>query len=360
MNPTPRLRGLPRTTDADADLFCSLATGFASVLNYREILDGMIVGGGVFGALPNSVLTQRGREESSSSPLLLQTGGLFGGPLSGGKPLRSIYIDEAGTSAREPVSVVVGIVIQPDKHWLALNNALNEALAVVPDEYRENFVFHAKAVWGDKRLRNGWSKDQRLELLHTVMALPHKYGAGVVMGMVRRKSQIPPMNLKRFDGHSVDAVKIHHVTAFEMCVIQADEYIINYCNEGELGTVIAEDVPEMRNLIRLSVDFRKKNPVRMPVGLLRAPQDGLVHSRKFGERVFGISRIIEQVNFVAKEGCPIVQIADACAFGFRRFLANQDHGHSFAKSIVGYDLDIREWSGNSSLAKFPPIKDNNI
>lgn len=317
-------------------------------------MDRLLIGAGIFAAPFSSDLTQGAKKRTPPSPIWLQAGSLFGGPLTGGKPVRNIYIDEAGTSAREKVSVVVGIIIQPDAHWLALNSALLELLSFVPPQHQENFVFHAKSIWGDKKLRGGWSMDQRLELLHNVMALPHKYGAGVVMGMVRRSAEIPPIPLKRFDGNSIDAAKLHHVTAFEMCVTKADEYIRDYCEPGELGTIIAEDAPEMRSLIRSAVDFRKKNPVKMPLWMLKSPRDGMVHSTRFGERVFEITRIIEQVNFVPKESSPIVQIADACAFGFRRFLADQSHGHSFVRSIVGYDLDIRDWSGSASLAKFPP------
>ena len=40
--------------------------------------------------------------------------------------MRHIFLDEAGISANEPVSVVVGVIVSPDEHWKLLEEYLSE------------------------------------------------------------------------------------------------------------------------------------------------------------------------------------------------------------------------------------------
>jgi hypothetical protein len=131
---------------------------------------------------------------------------IFGGLLKGHKPVRYIYVDEAGTSAKEPVSVVAGIIIHADTQYMAVEKRLNEVLQLVPHELREGFVFHAKSVWSDRSYREVWSFADRLDFLKKVMAIPREMGLAIAVGMVRRDSEVPEGVGSR--------EKFHHAMAF--------------------------------------------------------------------------------------------------------------------------------------------------
>ncbi|MGX4773891.1 hypothetical protein ACWAUC_29290 [Bradyrhizobium guangdongense] len=51
--------------------------------------------------------------------------------------MRYIYMDEAGTSAKEPVSVVVGIILHADRQYVNAEARLDEALKLVPTELQD-------------------------------------------------------------------------------------------------------------------------------------------------------------------------------------------------------------------------------
>ena len=52
---------------------------------------------------------------------------LFGGLLWGDAAMRFIHVDEAGTSEHEPVTVVVGLIVDADKQLMIAEAAI-EAL----------------------------------------------------------------------------------------------------------------------------------------------------------------------------------------------------------------------------------------
>jgi hypothetical protein len=79
--------------------------------------------------------------------------------------MRFVYVDEAGTSAEEPVTVVVGVIAHADKQVMFAEGAINEVLGAVPPKFKDGFVFHAKDVWGNERYRSDWSMADRLVFL---------------------------------------------------------------------------------------------------------------------------------------------------------------------------------------------------
>src|SRR5665213_1174222 len=110
---------------------------------------------------------------------------IFGAPLIGDKFVRFIYIDEAGTSEKEPVTVVVGLVVHADDQALKMESAIANLLSVVPQQHQP-FTFHATDVWSSRKLRDGWSSDDRLALLCEMMMLTGKLNIPIAIGIRRR------------------------------------------------------------------------------------------------------------------------------------------------------------------------------
>ena len=118
----------------------------------------------------------------------------------------------------------------------------------------------------------------------------------------------------------------------------ADAYLRERCAEGEIGTLIAEDVPEMRNRLRGAFEVAKR--LFIPAELLG------VDSAAYKQ---GISQIQDGIHFAEKVQAPLLQIADACAFCLRRFFSEQSHGAELVHAM-GLNLDIKEWIAPFSAA----------
>jgi len=263
--------------------------------------------------------------------------------------VRYVFIDEAGTSQKEPVSVVAGIIIHADKHCLRADEAVNDVLDLIPDYIREKCpVFHAKRIWGDKKLRENWSLDERKSLLCSMMSIPRELELSLAVGACRRTTQLPEELLK---SRNISLVQAHHGIAFQECVARADSFINKYARYNEVATVISEDVPESKHLLKHLARWLLKTGYVIPkedVRLVHADGGSLLDIDEFRTRK--VSRIRMPIHFVEKHDEPLLQIADACAFAFRRFLSKQDHGSDFLKAIVGgsptlQSYPIDEWGG---------------
>jgi hypothetical protein len=131
----------------------------------------------------------------------------------------------------------------------------------------------------------------------------------------------------------------------------ADSFINKYAKHNEVATVISEDVPESKNLLKHMARYLLRTGYEIPkedVRLTRPVATSLEDVERF--RVRKISRIRMPIYFAEKKDESLLQIADSCAFAFRRFFSEQDHGCDFVQSIIGgspkvEDFPIGEWSG---------------
>jgi hypothetical protein len=70
-----------------------------------------------------------------------------------------------------------------------------------------------------------------------------------------------------------------------------------------------------------------------------------------------IKNIIDVPHFVEKSGAPLLQLADACAFAFRRCLSGQPHGDDLVYAMLGNDwgknfCDDPVWRSKTSSGLF--------
>jgi len=182
------------------------------------------------------------------------------------------------------------------------------------------------------------------------MAIPGQIGMAIAWGIGREEGIIP-------DGPAPDLPKkqIQHMYVFAHCVATADAYIRNQCAANEVATVVAEDVPEMRKFLRnaffgLLVNPYKVGPDRM-VQFAADKAAGRIHPGL----EFRISRIINTIHFVEKKDSLIILLADACAFGLRRYFSGQSYGTEFAKAMFGVDGMAAQGLGNDGLELGPYV-----
>ncbi|KQY83660.1 hypothetical protein ASD35_24355 [Pelomonas sp. Root1444] len=257
-------------------------------------------------------------------------------------------MDEAGTSEKEPVTVVVGLVVEADAHLMAIEAAVSEILGGVPSQYRtqKNFVFHAKEIWGDSRMREGWTQAHRLAILKSMMHLPRRFGIPIVLSMYRRSAQF-----EGIESTGMSVAQFQHFMAFGNCIASADRYIRDYARPSEVGTVVAEDVPEMRRFLARAVSLWRENSFSFS-------PDQLIPTAKEVEQGFlrqvgdlRVTRLRRNIHFVEK-GDPMLMVADACAYGFRRFLAEQSFGDEFVEAMLGGRLNIDDYRGPCAMDNF--------
>jgi hypothetical protein len=279
---------------------------------------------------------------------------ISGDLLWGSSAMRFIFMDEAGTSENEPVTIVVGLIVNADEQLMFAESAVEDVLGSVPKKFRDGFVFHATESWSSPKYREDWAMADRLELIKAMMALPKRLKLPISLAMVRRSASSEVSEDLQLKGITTSS-QLHHIQAFWMCISRADRYIRNHADLKEVGTVACEDVPEMRKFLKTIPKGLYNAPLILAPGML-----GLtLEEKRLGymtqsSEVFRVSRIRRSVHFVQKQDDPLLQLADACAFGFRRYFSEQTHGKDFVMSILGQEPPPDDYSGLSSATTFIP------
>lgn len=268
---------------------------------------------------------------------------LSGGPLADGVLVRLIYTDEAGTSAKEPVCVVVAIIVHGDHQWRPLEADMRRIVAErVPEHIKDNFVFHATEVFsGGKRVkRHEWAFEERLDFLKEILCLPLVHDVPIAVGIEFKKdwsSDIDLSSMKLPNTRPLTSNQFSHLMAFNTCMERADLFLRKYLGGAEIGSVIAEDLPEMKKFLS-AYGLMHREPggqFTMAAAHLRPEkwQEALeINPEPIDYR---IDHIVDVPHFVSKGKAPLLQIADACAFAFRHCLSKNDHGDDLVMAMLG-------------------------
>ncbi|QQV78611.1 DUF3800 domain-containing protein [Sphingomonas aliaeris] len=253
-----------------------------------------------------------------------------------------IYTDEAGTSRPEPVCVVAAVLIQADRHWQKAASMLEEVLdLMVPEKLRPGFIFHAKTVLnGYREFDAVWPKDERVGLIGMVASIPQALKTAIVIGKVRRDSPVP----QQFSSKPED---YHHLLAFHLCMARANKYIKDHGQIDEIATIVAEDIPKKKNLLREIIKV-SLNEIDINEHNVIVTKKDRIAGRILQTNATVIDRVIDTIHFCEKNQAPLLQIADACAYSFRRYLAQQSDGDLLVHSILKSDLIWSEWQGPAS------------
>ncbi len=273
-------------------------------------------------------------------------------PKQGDFTLRYVFMDEAGTSALEPVTVVVAIVANADEHVMTGEAATLEALGAVPKKFQDGFVFRATQVFGDRTYQDGeWSLTERLQLLKTMMSIPRRLDMGIIVSAMWRGA----IDFRDVYGKlGLSPAQSDHIHAFGLCVNVADRGIRKHANPREVATIVAEDVPEMRKFLKLIPKISREFPMSLPESMLRSTVSDVEAGFTSQSGDMRVTRIRNSIHFVEKADDPLVQVADACAYGFRRYFAGQKFGIDFAKAILGSEIALRNFATPGGVEGYWP------
>jgi hypothetical protein len=264
---------------------------------------------------------------------------IFGGALLGNRLMKFLFMDEAGTSQHEPVTVVVAIHTDPDSQLVHTEASVRQVLGLVPPQFREGFHFHAKSIWADPKYRDGWDMTKRKAMLCQMMALPRRLGLSISFSIARRGST--------FEGHGTTMMphEIDHLMAFQACIAVADKHIRERGKPLEAASIIAEDEPNMRKFLKNSVRYLRENPriIERASMLPTAAEEQQGYVEQIGDQ--RVTNIRNPICFTDKQEEPLVQLADACAYGLKRYFSEQDFGEQFVAAINGCPFDKRDFRG---------------
>jgi hypothetical protein len=122
-------------------------------------------------------------------------------------------MDEAGISSREPIVLVVAIIVDADRRWKRLESRIHE-IAAERGVDPEQIVFHAKDLFHGTGLfpRDKWPLKERLDILRKLVSIPHQFNIPFAYGFFRRgQITVPP------HAPDVEARKAQHTALFRAC-----------------------------------------------------------------------------------------------------------------------------------------------
>lgn len=267
--------------------------------------------------------------------------------------MRFIFMDEAGTSddrIDERVRIVSAVILHADHQLLFAEAALDEALSAVPEEFRDGFVFHAEEVMNKRAYKDRWRLTDRVKFLQSVMSIPRRLKAPISFGLVWANAPETPLRA-RFKSAGDE----HHFQAFVNAVAKADEWIRDHADHNEIGTIVAEQC-DLKKLLGLVPSMLRKQPV---IGRGEWMADRSVDKvRGFNSQSaeMRVTRIRSTVHFVGKDEDRLVWIADAIAYGLKRYFSDRPFGDEYCMAICGGFLNKPDFSnGPASLGLISPI-----
>ncbi|MDT8758245.1 DUF3800 domain-containing protein [Sphingomonas psychrotolerans] len=268
--------------------------------------------------------------------------------------MRFVFMDEAGTSVPEPVTVVVALIADADRHVMSAESLAKEALRSVPPHHQDGFVFHATQVFNDAKYQQGWSITDRLTLLKAMMSIPRRIGMAITVSAHWRDA----VDYEGYDALGLSKSQFEHMLTFQQCIGVTDRNIRTHAGAQEVGTIVAEDVPELRKFLRKMPKRLRDNPYHFPPEHMRrtAKDEAAGYITQRGD--LSVSRIRDTVHFVEKADDPLVQVADACAYGFRRYFAREKFGADFVDAILGTHQELAHFAAPCGTECFWPKADS--
>lgn len=234
---------------------------------------------------------------------------LFGGLLQGNRWVRQALIDEAGINAKDPVVVVAGLVLDPDRDYHAIKGKIETAVErELPAHLQDDFYFHAKDVYGKIRKQEGWSWADCNRITDAWLDIAIDLKIPVVLTWIAKN-----LNERGVCEVNDDA----HMVAFAECAQGIDDFMRAHAPD-EIASLIVEDCPQMRSKLRHMIQ--------------KIQRGDLVGKLNFSER---ITNTADGLLFGQKQDHPFLQIADAFAWSFSRYANDRKGGSRFWLKMNG-------------------------
>ncbi|MEZ5933322.1 MAG: DUF3800 domain-containing protein [Alphaproteobacteria bacterium] len=236
-----------------------------------------------------------------SSPL-----SVTGHPIDGDRLVRIVLVDEAGISRDDRVTIVAGIIVDVDKQWRMLEERRQSLInQYIPVGDRPGFAFHATELFsgGSYFKRDQWPLQVRLEILKRLLRIIKDAKIPIVVGYC----------FKSEDESDKKSAQLRHALAYCGLLTGAEHYMRMLKDKNQVAMIIAEDTSQKKNLLKQAHFLIKTEDPECFEYLPRFQPS---------TKIFG------GLQFAEKKDYTLLQLADACAFVFRRSLARLSHAEN--------------------------------
>jgi Protein of unknown function (DUF3800) len=212
--------------------------------------------------------------------------------------------------------VVVGAIVNADRQLIGLENCLNKIVSRhIPENQRESFVFHAMDLFngGGKVFdRNGpFTLSKRLEIADELAAIPRKLNIPIAAGFVDR-GNFPIVDNLSEDYNKLslaDKTTFAHVCDYMNCAMTVEHWMRVETN-NEICMFVVENNEQAKALIKQTHNYHQEKRL-----------DYILSDTD--RQHFPFRRIKEDPLFQDKRPGSALQLADFCAYVFKRFLMNK-------------------------------------
>lgn len=239
--------------------------------------------------------------------------------------MRMVYMDEAGLSnpKHEPFVVVAGIIVHADNQLVAVSNYLKRLVARhIPIQHQEGFVFHAKEIFhGGKTINRKdletWPVAKRFAIAADLAEIPRKFNLPIALGFVER-SKFPQTFALPEKWTEADRTVAAHVTAHMQCSLFIEHWM-RQNTTNEVCMLVVEDNKSARETIKA---LHNEQQIAKTVDLTEQER-----------RHFPLRRIKEDPLFQAKRPGSVLEVADFCAYIFKRSLMMDQRTGQYFKQM---------------------------
>jgi hypothetical protein len=243
------------------------------------------------------------------------------------------FLDESGTSGapHENIGVVAGVAVPQSMQEDVLKMVARLFDECVPAHFRDGFVYHTTDLLNSKKFRDRWPLASRLQLIHCMMRIPKYFRLPIIWAAVRKEHVVDYVGQPPPGRREISQIEARHLVCFINCVGTINRYLEE---KNETGHLVVEQCESMQNRLHASFEAMRSQPP--------AYFDTSAGSLKWSN-----DRIIAPAVFLPPED-PLLQVADACAFGVRSILARTTHCKAYARAISdesALDLIVSDVSG---------------
>jgi hypothetical protein len=263
---------------------------------------------------------------------------ISGVELDGDNLSRRVYLDESGISTKEKVTVVAGVIVNPDKQWKAIESCIQDLVnEYVPEEHREGFAFHATDLFhGSGKVfdRRWYPRERSREALKNLLALPLRLHIPVAYGLNCKADNKADMAKfeERYADHPRRIAAVYQAFTYALCAVGVQQYMSRFAEPNELAELLCENTEGASKAVR-AVHALLKGKELSPAGDV----DSLAFLKRLVSEHLPLTKIIDGVAFGAKEEAIPLQLADACAFIIRCLIEKKPAAWEFCE-VFGYEL----------------------
>ena len=215
----------------------------------------------------------------------------------------------------------------------------------MPEEHQEGFVFHATEIFSGSKIFDPktYPLERRLELLKKLVVIPAKFRLPTVYGY--QDKAILPLLHHAHPKHPGRVLAGHQALTYSYAAVAAERFMQESASPEELATLTVENNDHTREVIRRAHDILRGGDEEM-----------LSRFALIGREYLPLRKIIDCINFAAKDQAIMLQLADTLAFIYRRYLEKKPHMEEFCDLMTGNNPKILEPEGGRN----GPIDGNKI